>query len=225
MDPDDFINKEMYHTLINQADIDELDIVACGINIIDGDNVTKIVNSDNEYYNSCKALENLLRWSYDVSPYLWNKIFRKNVLEGIKFDEALSVGEDRLFIFETLLKIRRYKLINKCLYSYVRNADSLVGLSYNGKAAKSSINSDYKILSLCKEKCQSYVEMSQCSLGLNAYFQLCRIIKSSKYEKKEEYKYYKNICRQNKKYIRKYIDFCTYSKFLIVVYMPLVYKI
>ena len=126
VDPDDFINKEMYHTLINQADIDELDIVACGINIIDGDNVTKIVNSDNEYYNSCKALENLLRWSYDVSPYLWNKIFRKNVLEGIKFDEALSVGEDRLFIFETLLKIRRYKVINKCLYSYVRNADSLV---------------------------------------------------------------------------------------------------
>ena len=44
---------------------------------IDGDNVTKIVNSDNEYYNSCKALENLLRWSYDVSPYLCNKIFRK----------------------------------------------------------------------------------------------------------------------------------------------------
>lgn len=67
--------------------------------------------------------------------------------------------------------------------------------------------------------------MAQCSLGLNAYFQLCRIIKSSKYEKKEEYKYYKNICRQNKKNIRKYIDFCTYSKFLIVVYMPLVYKI
>ena len=82
VDPDDFINKEMYHTLINQADIDELDIVACGINIIDGDNVTKIVNSDNEYYNSCKALENLLRWSYDVSPYLWNKIFRKNCFRG-----------------------------------------------------------------------------------------------------------------------------------------------
>ena len=52
------------------------------------------------------------------------KSFRKNVLEGIKFDEALSVGEDRLFIFETLPKIRgRYKVINKCLYLYVRNAD------------------------------------------------------------------------------------------------------
>lgn len=223
VDPDDFINKEMYHTLINQADIDELDIVACGINIIDGDNVTKIVNSDNEYYNSCKALENLLRWSYDVSPYLWNKIFRKNVLEGIKFDEALSVGEDRLFIFESLLKIRRYKVINKCLYSYVRNADSLVGLSYNGKAAKSSINSDYKILSLCKEKYQSYVEMAQCSLGLNAYFQLCRIIKSSKSIKKER-RYFKDIFVENKKSIRKYMDLYTYFKMVIVAYIPAIYS-
>ena len=65
---------------------------------------------------------------------------------------------------------------------------------------KSSINSDYKILSLCKEKYQSYVEMAQCSLGLNAYFQLCRIIKSSKYEKKKSINIIKIFVDKIKKY-------------------------
>lgn len=61
--------------------------------------------------------------------------------------------------------------------------------------------------------------------GSDLFPLLCERSAQKGYEKKEEYKYYKNICRQNKKNIRKYIDFCTYSKFLIVVYMPLVYKI
>lgn len=66
--------------------------------------------------------------------------------------------------------------------------------------------------------------MAQCSLGLNAYFQLCRIIKSSKSIKKER-RYFKDIFVENKKSIRKYMDLYTYFKMVIVAYIPAIYKL
>ena len=35
---------------------------------------------------------------------VWNKLFRREVLKGIRFDETLQYGEDGLFVLEALLK-------------------------------------------------------------------------------------------------------------------------
>lgn len=75
---------------------------------------------------------------------LWNKIFRRDIIEQnhIRFDEALSMGEDFQFVLDYLeaARIERFLVINEPLYYYIRwNNSSLMskyGLLQNQKDAE-----------------------------------------------------------------------------------------
>ena len=77
--------------------------------------------------------ERYLRWmrARPANLYyasLWNKFFRRSLIEGhgLRLNTSVSFGEDHIFILDYLHYVRRVGLVEKGLYYYVDNQDSLL---------------------------------------------------------------------------------------------------
>lgn len=226
VDPDDYIEKNMYKELVELADKNNYEIVDCGINIFDNGAITKIANFNPEKMSIEDAICHLLKWDGIVTPYLWNKIFKKDASKKIFFNESLKVGEDLPFIFEYLLDAKGYGHTNDCLYNYIRNEDSLVGLGYKSDAAMNSIKSSTYICKLCEEKYRRYIELSQYSLLLNCYFQMSRILNQKDFNKFQEdfLRFRKIICSNKNNVINIFGNKILRIKIKMCVYAPWLYK-
>ncbi len=77
--------------------------------------------------------ERYLHWMRDrpANLYyasLWNKFFRRSLIEEhqMRLDTKVNFGEDHIFILDYLHYVRRVGLVEKGLYYYVDNQDSLL---------------------------------------------------------------------------------------------------
>lgn len=62
-----------------------------------------------------------------IGGFLWNKIFRKSLIdrEGFTFSKNIFVGEDLLFVEQYLACCRTVKITDKKLYNYHSSGDSI----------------------------------------------------------------------------------------------------
>ena len=226
VDPDDYIDREMYEKLIEKAIKGNFDIVECGVMKLANGKLEKETFFNKAQMSQKEAIVHLLKWDKEVTPYLWNKIFRKSILENTYFNDTLKVGEDIAFIFECLMKIKKYKHINDYLYTYVKNGDSLVGIGYKSSSAKNSIKSSEYICRLCKCKYTEYSKLSEYSLLFNCYIQMCMILHENNYEKyKEDLKYYRKVCLEiDNEIIKYYGNTLEQMKISCCIYAPQIYK-
>ena len=62
----------------------------------------------------------------DTYTYVTGKLIKKELLNGLLFDESLSRYEDLVFEHQLKTRIKNYVLMNKALYFYYQREDSLV---------------------------------------------------------------------------------------------------
>ena len=64
---------------------------------------------------------------------LWNKMFRRSIIEDnhMRFDTSMKFGEDHVFILRYMSLVDRVALIDRALYYYVDNAGSLIHQGLN----------------------------------------------------------------------------------------------
>ena len=55
---------------------------------------------------------------------VWNKIFKKDKVKNIYFDESFTVGEDEEWLVRVILNLSNIMLYNEPLYYYVQRSDS-----------------------------------------------------------------------------------------------------
>src|SRR5574344_165141 len=110
VDSDDYVEKNMYELLYNKAIQDKSDIVLCGNNIVD-------LN-----YNLLKK-ENVILENNNVDflrekVAVWNKIYKKSILNDISFRKKVWYED---LDYSLKLVFNRYKIsyLNKCLYNYL----------------------------------------------------------------------------------------------------------
>lgn len=107
LDADDMLAKEAWETFEAAA--------AIGANIVQMNHwryYTKIDKLARKYTNrpgkySTRKLPKM--WCM-----VWNKLFRRDFLEGIRFREGMQYGEDELFIMECLAKENRIRHLEEC---------------------------------------------------------------------------------------------------------------
>lgn len=56
-----------------------------------------------------------------IASCLWNKMFERELLSGMSFDESIAIGEDLLFLIEYVCKCDAYYLVTAPLYNYLIN--------------------------------------------------------------------------------------------------------
>lgn len=129
VDSDDFVTEDYFTTLDQLVAVDDIDLIQFSALIFDGNKFEKLAYSPqvavtpDEYISSiCDAV---CRKTIN-SP--WSKIFKRSIIEQgkIRFDERVSIGEDKLFNIKYATLGQSYMVSDKCLYVVsTENVDSL----------------------------------------------------------------------------------------------------
>ena len=136
VDGDDYVNKEMYNILLNEAKNNSSDIVICKFkkvyesmnnNIEEVDSKMKVFN-----YSNINALNQL--YSNEGLDYIvaWNKIYRRNIFKNERYIEG-RIHEDEFIIHRLLYKANKVTFISKELYYYLQRSNSIMNSKFNVK--------------------------------------------------------------------------------------------
>ena len=68
--------------------------------------------------------KNILENNSSAEGFLWNKMFARDIVSGIRFDETLSMSEDMLFTFQCCDKVDKISIVTDRLYFYRKNVSS-----------------------------------------------------------------------------------------------------
>lgn len=123
-DSDDWVAPNMYELLYKEAKRTDADMVMCGYNMTDGAKV----------YNVCyhhetvkqKLVSNLLTQKESWS--VWNKLCRRSMYDDTLIYPTLSMGEDMVLTLQLVLKAERIAVVNKALYNYFYNPESITNV-------------------------------------------------------------------------------------------------
>lgn len=131
VDSDDWISSKYLERLIKVLKLTESDICECEILRTKG-NGEDLLNVDSEVfriYDTQEALEMLIR-DLDFHQYVWNKLYKRDCLEGIFFDKG-KTNEDEFWTYQIFGKAKRVVKISEVLYFYYQREDSIMGTGYN----------------------------------------------------------------------------------------------
>lgn len=134
IDSDDIISPYMIEKLVKILEKHEVGISICNY-------YSFFINPhkyDNTYFQSEKIVDleqdkNFLLFS---KGYCWNKLYKRNILDKIKFPEGIKF-EDSAFTYPILIRAEKIAYTDEKLYNYRRNPNGITML--NKKAANSGI--------------------------------------------------------------------------------------
>ena len=145
VDSDDWIEPEMYETLLTTAKRTGAETVICGIRYCGEDG--SIIRSDltsEGIYSKDASLKALYGTPNELGGGCWNKIFLRGSVQDARFRKGISMAEDWLFLFECFKRCESFVKISPILYNLVERHDSatraneinaLYDIIFGGKAS------------------------------------------------------------------------------------------
>ena len=136
VDSDDYLELQMTEKLVHAMKEQKVDMVLCGFyeKNLNFEKVSKIEEETGIYKKKdflMRIMNNPYSFHYGV---LWNKLFKRKVIERIRFSSDMDFGEDFIFNLHYLGKIEKIAVIEEPLYYYIRyNTDSLMYIQAVGK--------------------------------------------------------------------------------------------
>ena len=125
VDSDDWIEPEMYETMIATAMEKNVDVVVCGVQYCAEDGAlirTDLLSEDT--YNRDGLLSAFFGMPAPLGGTCWNKIFRTTRVNEIRFAEDISICEDSIYLFECFRRCEEGAKIPDTLYHYTQREDS-----------------------------------------------------------------------------------------------------
>ena len=131
IDSDDWVEKNFLENLINEAGINQCDIVGCAYRKTDG---RLQITSNEKYSLSVYENENIMSFLIDnrIQQVVWNKLYKKSVIAGILFEEG-KYHEDEFWSYQVFAKVNKYVEIDYVGYNYFQRSDSIMGEDYSLK--------------------------------------------------------------------------------------------
>ena len=124
VDADDLLQPTMYETMVQAAEANNCEIVSVGHISFDDDSVlgTSYLSLPPE---QVLTRDDIVRFIPDLSQkktflYIWRRLFCADLIRAnnIRFDPAISVGEDTIFCLECFLHAQRTIALHQALYMY-----------------------------------------------------------------------------------------------------------
>ena len=119
LDSDDWLSNDMYERMYEKAKSGNFDIVACDTEAIFPDKKVYISSNIKEDNVSNKEL------MIDAYAVIWNKIYKKEIIEGIKFKKNMNFCEDVEFLYMVYSKVKTVGVIKEPLHNYLQREGSL----------------------------------------------------------------------------------------------------
>jgi len=126
VDSDDWIEKKYFEELLKVAVENDAEVVLCGYNRITVNKIEKIYNSGELIEDTSR--EFLIKTLNPQTGYGFchMKLYKKSIIKNNLFDITLKVGEDALFNEKIALNITKACFLEKSLYNYRINSNSVV---------------------------------------------------------------------------------------------------
>ncbi len=133
VDSDDYVDATMFDKMYSLAKKDNAEIVTCGYNRIDYNDVQQ-----RDIKNRACFGKNVFQAPELISnnvPYIWNKIFKRSLIEktGICFEENLRIFEDLVFTYKLFLNANRISRVCEPLYNYIFSRTNSLTYTFSEK--------------------------------------------------------------------------------------------
>ena len=135
VDSDDTVSLDMYDVLIDQfLKKKDIDIVHCGYEKRRLDGSSKMVIGTNQKYcfDRTEGMLHFIKGDLFTGA-LWNKMYRKEIINNLEFDETIKINEDVLFNFYAFKNARESVLIDRPLYHYYERENASTKRTDNQK--------------------------------------------------------------------------------------------
>jgi glycosyltransferase involved in cell wall biosynthesis len=126
VDSDDYIDEDMYSTLVGLFQKYDVDIAHCSYkNVENGKVVIYAGNNDGQIILQSReeSLSNLISGKMFAGGN-WNKLYRKDLFNDLRFDEKIKFNEDVLLNYHLFKKSKCSVYIDKAYYNYFVNLNS-----------------------------------------------------------------------------------------------------
>ena len=127
LDADDWVDPDMYQRLYYAIMHTQSDLAFCGTvkSYVHNKQVPlKQTLADGVILTGRQALH-YLHCRCDVYPYMWNKLFRKDLLFNIVFPADNFIGEDYVVLIQILLQCNSVVSVRKPMHHYFQGASSM----------------------------------------------------------------------------------------------------
>ena len=137
LDSDDYWEPDMLETMVNKAEETNCDVVQCRF-IYDYPGGKQVLpkgafNKD-IYLDRTNMKKVYFRMATGINMnHVCMKLIKSELIKGMQFDTTLKTAEDLNFCVEMFSGVSKYCFINKAMYHYSRNAESLTGKGLGGK--------------------------------------------------------------------------------------------
>ena len=162
LDADDYMDKTWLETLLSGFD-ESVDIVAGGYSAEypDGSTAKRLPKS------TCKidrktCVKHFLS-GIDITPNVWDKMFRKTALENVRFNIDYKIAEDKLFVFEVITKSRYTQTVPCAGYHYVLSDSSAMRKEFDENKFH-SIAVIFTITDIVGKLYPEMAELAECAL-------------------------------------------------------------
>ena len=217
VDSDDWISYDMYEILLNSLYKYDADIAECKFYLVNNNKCIPKLNNRNvevNIYNTIESLKSLILLD-DLNTIVWNKLYKKSVLENIQF-EVGRINEDDFFTYLVFSQANKIVSLYKQLYYYVQNDTSIMGQRYSLKRLD-ELEAKFRRLKYIKRNYKSLEKISKLDLLFSCLYSYQKLILN------------KNIqdLVKGRKIIKKYISESkfTYSELLTLDLKSKIYTI
>ena len=201
VDSDDWIDRCYCEVLLNKAVALAADIVACSLIGEDGTNkctVDGLTDSSGEMrrVNLVDEKFEFFRWYSINGPFC--KLFKRDLVEKIRFDESLCVGEDLVFYIQALKNAKLCEAIAFPLYHYRIREGSAMHVKDIPHLYSEIIAWD-KVCNMLNKEWKSYERASEKLLFYT--FRLLKLVYKNNYQiSKQQMRNLRRICREKKRF-------------------------
>lgn len=188
IDSDDTLDLDMYEFLINILNSYNADIAHCGYRHIVGEE-TRLIHDTKEIFvqSSEQALECLIGGKM-FGGGLWNKIYRVELIQDIRFNEAIKITEDILYNFQAFSKAKIIVFADYAKYNYIARMDSSACFVTSDRKKMADWCSVNKyIYEHSNGKSYENVAINQYMRSLRSYYRLSNFRERSDEKKKIRY--------------------------------------
>lgn len=134
VDSDDWIEQDFYQTLINNMVKFECDIVISNtFNIDEEGRKWRPYKAESSMYLGEEALECNLGCGYPCDDVVWNKLYKKELWEEIRFPFG-RIHEDTFVMAKVMSRAKRVYFDDSISYFYLQRGDSIAHQSFNKKS-------------------------------------------------------------------------------------------
>ncbi|MCM1506137.1 MAG: glycosyltransferase [Ruminococcus flavefaciens] len=201
LDADDYLDCEFCRKMLNSLNSEKSDMCIC-MNY----NVRQYLNSDGVIEEKIETPEHKPRNKisikseeydfYDNCSHwtVWGVLFRKKLMDNVRFKKGLFVGEDTYFLAEIIKKARRITFLDECLVYYILGIESASHGGFNSKKI-TEISSWKKIIELYKDRKEQVKNIKA------GYAKRCIKLIKTYYVEDDNFKknYYKKIISEYRK--------------------------